>query len=74
MTASPDDAPFPLGSVQAVTSPPWELCLREDPVGLLVIPFIITFPVSVFLTILGELYRNVGPIAKDVAEIRGMRP
>ena len=60
MSATPEsvDAPFPLGSVQAVTGRAWELCLREDPVGLLAIPFIISFPVTVFLTILGELIRN----------------
>ena len=64
MTASTDDAPFPLGSVQAVASRAWELCLREDPVGLIAIPFVIFFPVIVFLTILGEHYRNV---AADLA-------
>ena len=58
MTASTDDAPFPLGSVQAVASRAWELCLREDPVGLVAIPFVISFPVTVFLTSLSELFRN----------------
>lgn len=58
MTATTDDAPFPLGSVQAVASRAWDLCLREDPVGLLAIPFVISFPVTVFLTILGEQVRT----------------
>ena len=62
-----EDAPFPLGSVQAVASRAWELCLREDPVGLLAIPFIISFPVAVFLTILGELIRQLPPAAHSSA-------
>jgi hypothetical protein len=63
----PDDAPFPLGSVQAVASRAWDLCLREDPVGLLVIPFIITFPVYVFLVILGELSRNSEALPREAS-------
>jgi hypothetical protein len=65
VTASTDDAPFPLGSVQAVASRAWELCLREDPVGLIAIPFVISFPVTVFLTILGELFRNPGDLPTE---------
>jgi len=62
-----DDAPFPLGSVQAVASRAWELCLREDPVGLVVIPFVISFPVTVFLVILGELFRNPGQLPTEAS-------
>lgn len=65
MSAPPDDAPFPLGSVQAVATRAWELCLREDPVGLLGIPFLISFPVYVFLTILGELIRHPESIPEE---------
>lgn len=69
MNASPqpDDAPFPLGSVQAVASRSWDLCVREDPVGLLVIPFIISFPVYVFLTILGELIRHPDELPREAS-------
>jgi hypothetical protein len=66
-TPEPDDAPFPLGSVQAVASRAGELGLREDPVGLLIIPFIITFPVFVFLTILGELYRHPDALPQEAS-------
>lgn len=59
------DAPFPLGSVQAVASRSWELCLREDPVGLLAIPFLIQFPVYVFLTILGEMIRHPEQLPRE---------
>jgi len=72
VTASTDDAPFPLGSVQAVTSRAWELCLREDPVGLIAIPFVISFPVTVFLTILGELFRNPGDLTTEGGLITSM--
>jgi hypothetical protein len=69
VTASTDDAPFPLGSVQAVASRAWELCLREDPVGLLAIPSVIFFPVTVFLTIFGEYIRNLPEIPGDATLI-----
>ena len=49
---SPDPAPFPMGSVQAVAARSWRMCVREDPVGLLAIPYLIAFPVFAFLTIL----------------------
>jgi hypothetical protein len=52
--ASVATAPFPIGSVQGVASRAWDLCLRRDPLGLLVIPFIIFFPVYVFLALLAE--------------------
>jgi hypothetical protein len=77
VTATTDDAPFPLGSVQAVASRAWDLCLREDPVGLIAIPFVISFPVTVFLTILGEHVRNAPWIATDtsmIAPIFGVLP
>lgn len=69
MNASPepDDAPFPLGSVQAVANRSWELCLRDDPVGLLIIPFIISFPVFVFMTILGELVRHPETLSRETS-------
>jgi hypothetical protein len=38
-------APFPIGSVQGVAARAWELCLRRDRLGLLVVPFIIVCPV-----------------------------
>ena len=71
------DAPFPLGSVQAVASRAWDLCLREDPVGLLAIPFLIQFPVYVFLTILGELIRHPDELPRDamlIASVFGVLP
>jgi hypothetical protein len=61
------DAPFPLGSVQAVASRSWELCLREDPVGLVAIPFVISFPVTVFMTILGELFRHPADMPREAS-------
>jgi len=54
----PDPAPFPMGSVQAVAARTWRMCVREDPVGLLAIPYLIAFPVFAFLTILSELIRQ----------------
>jgi len=72
VTASTDDAPFPLGSVQAVASRAWELCLREDPVGLIAIPFVISFPVTVFGTIVGELLRNPGDLSTEGGLITSM--
>jgi len=69
VTASTDDAPFPLGSVQAVASRAWDLCLREDPVGLVAIPFVISFPVTVFLTILSELFRNPRDLSAEAGLI-----
>jgi len=56
---------FPVGSVQQVASRAWELCLRHDPVGLLVVPFIIFFPVYVFLTLLGEVVRDIDRIMQE---------
>src|SRR5580765_4447604 len=53
-----DPAPFPMGSVQAVAARSWRMCLREDPVGLLAIPYLIAFPVFAFLTILSELFNE----------------
>ena len=67
MTEPESDAPFPLGSVQAVASRAWELCLREDPIGLLAIPFLIQFPVYVFLTILGELIRHPDELPRETS-------
>ena len=62
-----EDAPFPLGSVQAVASRAWDLCLKEDPVGLLAIPFVISFPVTVFLTILSELFRHPSQVPQEAS-------
>lgn len=62
-----DSAPFPLGSVQAVASLSWRLCLREDPVGLLLIPFVIFFPVYAFLTLLGEALVHVTDLSGETA-------
>ena len=57
--------PFPVGSVQGVASRAWELCLRRDPIGLLVIPFVIFFPVYVFLTLLAEVVRDLERISQE---------
>ena len=57
--------PFPVGSVQGVASRAWDLCLRRDPIGLLVIPFIIFFPVYVFLTLLAEVVRDIERISQE---------
>ena len=48
-------APFPIGSVQGVATRAWELCLRRDPLGLLVIPFVIFLPVYVYYVLSYEL-------------------
>jgi hypothetical protein len=63
----PDDAPFPLGSVQAVATRAWALCLREDPFGLLVVPFVIYFPVYVSLTIMAELFDDIEALAHEAS-------
>ena len=57
-------APFPIGSVQGVAARAWELCAR-DPLGLVVVPFVIYFPVYVFLVLLGELLLYVDQLASD---------
>ena len=70
MTATippPEDAPFPLGSVQAVATRAWALCLREDPFGLLVVPFVIYFPVYVSLTIMAELVDDIEALAHEAS-------
>jgi len=75
MPAEP--VPFPVGSVQGVASRAWELCLRRDPIGLLVVPFIIFFPVYVFLTLLGEVVRDIERIMQEgplLAAILGVLP
>jgi len=64
---SPDPAPFPIGSVQAVAARSWRMCLREDAVGLLAIPYLIKFPVFAFLTILSELFDKPDTLTKDPA-------
>ena len=58
-------APFPVGSVQGVASRAWELCLRRDPLGLLVIPFIIFFPVYAFLTLVPAVVRDIENLAEE---------
>jgi hypothetical protein len=58
-------APFPIGSVQGVASRAWELCLRRDPLGLLVVPFVIFFPVYVFLTLVTEVVRDIDRLADE---------
>lgn len=75
MPAEP--VPFPVGSVQGVASRAWELCLRRDPLGLLVVPFIIFFPVYVFLTLLGEVVGDIERIVQEgplLAAIFGVLP
>jgi hypothetical protein len=61
-------APFPIGSVQGVAARAWELCLRRDPLGLLVVPFIIFFPVYVFLTLVPAVVAEI----EHFAEVRPM--
>ncbi len=71
------DAPFPLGSVQAVASLAWRMCLRDDPAGLVLIPFIIFFPVWAFLTLIGEVLvslRLFGPDAALLSAVLGVLP
>ena len=60
-----EPVPFPVGSVQGVANRAWEMCLHRDPVGLLVIPFIIFFPVYVFLTLLGEVVLDIERISQE---------
>ena len=70
-------APFPIGSVQGVASRAWELCLRRDPIGLLVIPFIILFPVYVFRLLLTEVMRDFDHFSTEgrlIASIVGVLP
>ena len=70
-------APFPIGSVQGVASRAWELCLRRDPMGLLVIPFIIFFPVYVFLVLLTEVLKDFEHFSSEgplIASIFGVLP
>ncbi len=75
--ASAATAPFPIGSVQGVATRAWDLCLRRDPLGLLVIPFIIFFPVYVFTALLAEVladfqhFSNEGPL---IGAIFGVLP
>lgn len=58
-------APFPVGSVQGVASRAWELCLRKDPLGLLVVPFIIFFPVYAFLTLVPAVLYDIEDLAQE---------
>ena len=58
-------APFPIGSVQGVASRAWDLCLRRDPFGLIVVPFIIYFPVYVFVVLLNEVSRDFEHFASE---------
>ena len=70
-------APFPIGSVQGVASRAWELCLRRDPLGLVVVPFIIFFPVYVFLSLLTEVLRDIDRLADEgplLGAILGVMP
>ena len=62
---SPDPAPFPIGSVQAVAARSWRMCLYEDPVGLLAIPYLVAFPVFAFLTILSETFAQPNALASN---------
>lgn len=64
---SVDPAPFPMGSVQAVAARSWRMCLTEDPLGLLAIPYLIAFPVFAFLTIVSELVAQPATIPHDPA-------
>jgi hypothetical protein len=57
--------PFPLASVQAVAALAWRLALRVDPVGLLVVPFAIFFPVYVFFALLGEIVHTLSTLPLD---------
>ena len=64
--AEPRD-PFPLASVQAVAAFAWRLALRVDPLGLLIVPFLILFPVYVFFALLGEILSTLAAIPLDDA-------
>jgi hypothetical protein len=57
--------PFPLFSVQEVAALAWRLALRVDPLGLLVLPFAILFPVYVFVTQLKEIVSAYATLALD---------
>lgn len=75
--ASAATAPFPIGSVQGVATRAWDLCLRRDPLGLLVIPFIIFFPVYVFLALLTEVLvdlQNFSSEGRLIGAIVGVLP
>ncbi|MGH7724144.1 MAG: hypothetical protein ACREOU_01820 [Candidatus Eiseniibacteriota bacterium] len=69
------DAPFPLGSVQAVASLSWRMCLRSDPFGLLLIPAIVFFPVWSFVTLLGEImvHLGIGMSSSNASPVAGQR-
>lgn len=70
-------APFPIGSVQGVASRAWELCLKRDPLGLIVVPFVIFFPVYVFLSLLTEVLPDIDRLAEEgplLGAILGVMP
>jgi hypothetical protein len=72
-----DPAPFPMGSVQAVAARSWRMCLREDPIGLLAIPYLIFFPVYAFQTILSELIGQPDTLTREptiAAPVIGVLP
>ena len=58
-------APFPIGSVQGVASRAWDLCLRKDPLGLLVFPFIIFLPVYAFLALVPAVILDIDNLAEE---------
>lgn len=58
-------APFPIGSVQGVAARAWDLCLRRDPLGLLVVPFIIFFPVYVFFLLVPAILADLGSLPQE---------
>jgi hypothetical protein len=57
--------PFPLHSVQAVAALAWRLALQADPVGLLVVPFVIFFPVYVFVAQIAEIVSGWSRLALE---------
>ena len=71
-------APFPIGSVQGVAARAWDLCLRRDPFGLVAVPFVIYFPVYVFLILLTEVLTYLDQLKEEsgavLAAIVGVMP
>ena len=65
-TIPASDGPVPAASVPALAVLAARLAFRTDPVGLLAIPFVIFFPVYVFLTLLAEILRYPEQIGAQV--------